>query len=77
MGKPVKEYTPGSNLAAMSPERRAEVEAFQKEITQAMVDGLNRAVQSDSERREREERRRREQAGAASQDQASSGEASE
>ncbi len=78
MGKPVKEYTPGSNLAAMSPEKRARWEALiSDEFGQMLVDNLNRAVLRDCERREREEQQRREQEGTAPQDQASSGKVSE
>ncbi len=78
MGKPVKEFTPGSNLAAMSPEKRARWEALiSDEFGQILVDGLNKGMERDYERRKREEQQRREQAGASSQDPESRGNASD
>ena len=44
MGKLARKYTPGSNLAAMSPEKRARAEAFLNGMGQILVDNLNRNV---------------------------------
>jgi len=45
MGKLARKYTPGSNLAAMSPEERAKWDAFvSDEFGQLLVDNLNRNV---------------------------------
>ncbi len=55
MGKLNKEYTPGSNLASMTPEERAEVEEFHKTVDMFLVEGLNRAVMAEKRRREQEQ----------------------
>ena len=61
MAGSAKKYTPGSNLAKMSPEQRAKVEAFRKNLGQRLVDNLNRNVLlEEAERRpltEEEQRR--------------------
>ncbi len=55
MGKLTKEYTPGSNLAAMSPEKRAEFLAFGENLGQVFADALNKGVREDCERRRRKQ----------------------
>ena len=61
MAESAKKYTPGSNLAKMSPEQRGKVEAFRKDLGQRLVDNLNRNVLlEEAERRpltEEEQRR--------------------
>ena len=44
MGKLARKYTPGSNLAAMSPEKRAKLEELDATLGQLLVDNLNRNV---------------------------------
>ncbi len=52
MAESAKKYTPGSNLAKMSHEQRAKVEAFRKNLGQRLADNLNRNVlMEEAERR--------------------------
>jgi hypothetical protein len=52
MGKSARKYTPGSNLAKMSPEGRARRERFfSPEFSQSLVDNLNRNVLLEESRR--------------------------
>jgi len=44
MGKLARKYTPGSNLAAMSPEKRAKLEELDATLGQLLVDNLKRNV---------------------------------
>jgi len=51
MAESAKKYTPGSNLAKLSPEKRAKVEAFRRDLGQRLVDNLNRNVLLEESRR--------------------------
>jgi hypothetical protein len=44
MAESAKKRIPGSNLAKMSPEKRAKVESFRSNLGQKLVDNLNRNV---------------------------------
>ncbi len=56
MGKLTRKYTPGSNLASMSPEKRAKAEAFlHEDMDQVFADALNKGVREDCERRRRKQ----------------------
>jgi hypothetical protein len=44
MEESAKKYIPGSNLAKMSPEKRAKLAAWDAELGQLLVDNLNRNV---------------------------------
>ncbi len=50
MEKSARKYTPGSNLASMTPEERAEVEEFHASVKYA-ADYLNRSVLLDMAQR--------------------------
>lgn len=62
MEKSARKYTPGSNLAAMSPEGRARAEAFlSDEFGQMLVDNLNRNVLKHYEMLEKEAQEKKDQ----------------
>ena len=50
MEESAKKRIPGSNLAKMSPEKRAKVEAFRAALDKYLVEALNQGVMENEER---------------------------
>jgi hypothetical protein len=49
MEESAKKFIPGSNLAKMSPEKRAKLAEFDAELGQLLVDNLKRGIEEDEE----------------------------
>ncbi len=53
MAESAKKRIPGSNLAKMSPEKRAKVEAFRAALDEHLVEALRQGVRKNDEKRQR------------------------